>query len=96
MLRYIIWDGVHDYENAPPLQAIALVEKMPRLQVHVKVDEDAVEDIHQIITGPCQVCPEVGGLVVWTRDHRTYRLIVQRLTAPGHIQAGLSLARAQV
>jgi hypothetical protein len=45
------------------------------------VDENAVEDIHEIITAPLDTCPEVGGLVVWTKDHRTYRLIVQQLTA---------------
>ena len=28
VLQYVVWDGVHDYENAPPLQGIALVEKM--------------------------------------------------------------------
>jgi len=79
VLRFFVWDGVRNYENAPPLQTIALVEKTTGLQLHVKVDEDAVEDIHQIIAGPCRDCPEVGSLVVWTRDHRTYRLIVQRL-----------------
>jgi hypothetical protein len=74
---------VSNYEKAPPLRAIALVEKMPGLQLHVKIDEDAVEDIRQIITGPLYACPEVGGLVVWAQDHRTYQLIMQRLTAPG-------------
>jgi len=85
VLHYVVWDGVRDYENAPPLQAIALAEKMPGLQLHVKVDEDAVEDIYKVIVGPVYDCPEVGGLVVWTKDHRTYRLIVQQLTRSGHI-----------
>jgi hypothetical protein len=42
VLHYVVWDGIHDYLNTPPLQAIALVEKMPGLQLHVKVDADAV------------------------------------------------------
>lgn|SRR5262249_2647275 len=86
VLRYFIWDGVRDYENAPPLQTIALVEKTTGLQLHVKVDEDAVEDIYEIVASPCQSCPEVGSLVVWTRDHRTYRLIVHQLTARGCVR----------
>jgi hypothetical protein len=83
VIRYVVWDGVRNYEQAPPLGVIALAEKMPGLQLYVKVGEDAVEDVHQIIAGPLHACPEVGGLVVWAQDHRTYQLITQRLTAPG-------------
>jgi hypothetical protein len=81
VMHYVIWDGVRDYEKVPPLEVLDLVEKMPGQQLHVQVDENAVEDIHEIITAPLDTCPEVGGLVVWTKDHRTYRLIVQQLTA---------------
>jgi hypothetical protein len=82
VLHYVVWDGGHGYKNAPPLQALALAEKMRGL-LYVQVGEDAIEDIHEIIDAPCRSCPEVGGLVVWTRDHRTYRLIVRRLTEQG-------------
>jgi hypothetical protein len=75
-----------DYQNAPPLQAIALAEKMPGVQLHLKVDEEALEDIEYLIAAPMDGCPEVGGLVVWARDHRTYRLIVQRLGGPDRIR----------
>jgi hypothetical protein len=81
VLRSVVWDGVRDYQNAPPLQALAIAEKMRGVQLHLQVDEDAVEDIEVLIRAPL-VDPQVGGLVVWTRDHRTYRLIVQRLTKP--------------
>lgn len=79
VLRYVVWDGVHAYKNAPPLQAIATVEKMLGIQLHLQIDETAVEDIEELIRIPAED-PEVGGLVVWTQDHRTYRLIVQRLS----------------
>jgi hypothetical protein len=79
VLRYVVWDGVRNYENAPPLQALAALEKMPGLQLNLRVDETAVEDIEYLITAPMDGCPDCGGLVVWTRDHRTYRLIVQRM-----------------
>jgi hypothetical protein len=79
VFHYIVWDGVRDYENQPPLRNLAVVEKTGKL-IYVRVDETAVEDIEDInalIRSPMQFCPDVGGLVVWTRDHRTYRLIVQ-------------------
>jgi hypothetical protein len=86
VLHYVVWDGIYNYENAPPLQAIAMAEKMPGLQLHVKVGADAVEDIYELIAAPLDACPEADGLVVWTQDHRTYRLIVQQLTKPGCIR----------
>jgi hypothetical protein len=86
VLLYVVWDGVENYRNAPPLQAIALMEKMPGVQLHLKVDEEALEDIEYLIAAPMDGCPEVGGLVVWTRDHRTYRLIVQRMSGPDRIR----------
>jgi hypothetical protein len=81
VLHYVVWDGVRDYENAPPLDAIARAEQMPGTQLHVKVDASAVEDIHELITAPFEGCPECGGLVVWARDHRTYRRLVRVLEA---------------
>jgi hypothetical protein len=53
--------------------------------VYVRVDEDAIEDIYELIDAP-RSCPEMGGVVVWTRDHRTYRLIVHRLTEQGCVR----------
>jgi hypothetical protein len=82
VLHYVVWDGVRNYENAPPLQAIAALEKMHGKQLQLRVDKDAVEDIEYLIAAPLQH-PEVGGLVVWARDHKIYRSIVQRLTQPG-------------
>jgi hypothetical protein len=79
MLPYVIWDGLHDYENVPPLQIIALREKMQGLQLYVQVGADSVKDIHEVIACPYRACPEAGGLVIWTRDHQTYRRIVRRL-----------------
>jgi hypothetical protein len=84
VLRYVVWDGIRNYENAPPLQAIKALEKMQGTQVHVRVGADAVEDIEVLIAAPLEH-PDVGGLVVWTRDHKTYRSILRRLTQPGHI-----------
>jgi hypothetical protein len=78
VLQYVIWDGVRDFQNVPP-QALALTEKMQGLQLYVQVDADSVDDIREVIVGPYRACPEAGGLVVWTRDHRTYRRIVRRL-----------------
>jgi hypothetical protein len=86
LLQVVVWDGVCGFENAPPLQVIALIEKMRGVQLCVQVDEDAIEDIHEVIAAPCRSCPEVGGLVVWTRDHRTYCLIVHRLTEQGCVR----------
>jgi hypothetical protein len=82
VFHYVIWDGVHNYENPPPLQALVLAEKMGPL-VYVRVDEDAVEDIQELIDAP-RSYPEMNGVVVWTRDHRTYRLIVHQLVKTGH------------
>jgi hypothetical protein len=75
VFHWVIWDGVHDYANEPPLQAFAA----QGLPLHLKVGEDAVEDIYDLIHAP-MADPEVGGLVVWTEDHRTYRLIVRELS----------------
>jgi len=41
------------------------------------------EDIHKLIAAPLDGCPECGGLVVWARDHRTYKLLVQELIKTG-------------
>jgi hypothetical protein len=84
VLHYVVWDGIRNYENAPPLQAIKAAEKMQGKQLHLRVDKNAVEDIEYLIAAPLQH-PEVGGLVVWARDHKTYRAIVQQLTQPGCI-----------
>jgi hypothetical protein len=78
VLKVAVWDGVRDYENAPPLDALAVAERMLGTQLHLRVDEGAVEDIETLIDAPLDI-PGVGGLVVWTRDHRTYRLIVQQV-----------------
>jgi hypothetical protein len=82
VLHYVVWNGVHNYENTPPLQAIKALEKMQGIQLHVRVGEDAVEDIEVLLAAPLEK-PGVGGLVVWTEDDQTYRSIVQRLTKPG-------------
>jgi hypothetical protein len=83
-LHYVVWDGIRNYKNAPPLQAIAQFENMQGVQLHLKVGEKAVDDIEHLIAAP--LCYRgVGGLVVWTENHRTYQLIVQRLTQPGRI-----------
>lgn len=84
------------YTITTPLQAIALVGKMPRLQVHVKVDEDAVEDIHQIVTGPLSSLPRgrwIGGVDAGSPDLPADRAAAN---GAGTYSAGLSLARAQV
>lgn len=49
VLRYVVWDGIRNYENAPPLQAIKALEKMEGTQLHLRVDENAVEDIEELI-----------------------------------------------
>jgi hypothetical protein len=82
VLRYVVWNGIRNYQNAPPLDAIKASENMQGTQVHVRVDGNAVEDIEVLIAAPLQH-PNVGGLVVWARDHQTYLSIVQRLTQPG-------------
>lgn len=82
MLHYVIWNEIRNYKNAPPLAAIAQAENMQGVQVHLKVGEEAVEDIEHLIAAPLYD-PEVGGLVVWTKNHRTYQLIVRQLTQPG-------------
>src|SRR5262245_17654368 len=87
VLHYIIWDGVRDYQNEPPLKGIAA--QFPGVALHVKVDADAVEDIedlHVLLSSPIDACPDCGSLVMWARDHWTYRLIVQHLTGPDHIR----------
>jgi hypothetical protein len=38
VLHYIVWDGVHDYERAPPLDAFAQIVP-PGIQLHLKVDD---------------------------------------------------------
>jgi hypothetical protein len=83
VLHYVVWDGIRNYKDAPPLQAIAKAESMQGLQLHLKVGEEAVEDIVELIAAPLTGCPEAGGLVVWTQDHRTYQLIVRKLARSG-------------
>jgi hypothetical protein len=82
VLRFVVWDGVRNYKNAPPLLAIKVAEKMQGTQLNPRVDENAVEDIEVLIAAPLE-CPNVGGLVIWTRNHQTYRSIVRQLTRPG-------------
>jgi hypothetical protein len=83
-VQYIVWDGVKRYRNVPPLDRIAEVEKMEGEQLRLQVDDTAVEDIYELIAAPLD-WPEVGGLVVWAKDHRTYLLILQRLSRPDRI-----------
>ena len=86
VLHYIIWDGVRDYRNEPPLKIIAA--QFEGTALHVKVDAQAIEDIddlHALLAAPLDGCPDCGALVMWARDHRTYRRIVQHLTDPDRI-----------
>jgi hypothetical protein len=81
VLRYVVWDGIKDHRNVPPLQRIAQEEKITDPQVWV-VDKGAVSRIKEMLrAGPID-CPGAGGVVVWARSHKVYRRIVERLTEP--------------
>jgi hypothetical protein len=73
VFHYAIWDGVRNYENKPP---------HPKRWLSLRVDETTLEDIETLICIPADD-PKIAGLVVWTRDHRTYQMIVRRLHAGG-------------
>jgi len=64
VLHYIIWDGVRDYRNEPPLKIIAA--RFEGAALHVKVDAQAIEDIddlHALLAAPLDGCPDCGSQI---------------------------------
>ena len=79
VVHYVVWDGVHDYENEPSQELIALFANAAGPSGKVGVvqirNRKAGRNLIEFLDG------SFDSSIIWARDHRTYRAIVDNLEA---------------
>ena len=68
MCPWVVWDGVRAYENEPP-PSLLVAEK---LIAQIRSLRAGSETITTLLKNS-------DGVVLWARDHRTYRAIVENI-----------------
>jgi hypothetical protein len=73
-VRFVMWDGIRNYENEPPISALCAAEQLDReMLLVVKIDHAQGQSVLDAVEGAAGC---TNDLVVWARDHRTYRFAV--------------------
>ena len=79
VVHYVVWDGVHDYENEPSQELIALFADAAGPSGTVGIvqirNRKAGRKLIDFLDGA------FDHFIIWARDHRTYRAIVDNLEA---------------
>ncbi len=84
--HYVIWDGVRDFQNAPSEAVIAAeFPRPPRAIYTAQVStEMLMEHSATFMLDVLLLAPEPNShFILWARDHRTYRTIVEEMTRDG-------------
>jgi hypothetical protein len=78
MYRFVVWDGLRDYESPPLLPQLAAAEgfKGRWLVVQTHKHDWHNEDVAKFLV-------DDRDLIIWTRDAATYRGLVKNLSAEG-------------
>jgi hypothetical protein len=75
--RIVVWDGVCDYENEPPLELMVyekLGGKLGIVQINPNMEVSNKDALLEIIEA-------FDNVVLWARDHATYRILVDSFEA---------------
>ena len=79
VVHYVVWDGVRDYGNEPSQELIALFANAAGPSGKVGVvqirNRKAGRNLIEFLDG------SFDSIIIWARDHRTYRAIVDNLEA---------------
>jgi hypothetical protein len=86
-VRFVVWDGVKDYENLPPPELAAVIFKGPkgpgesRNVAILQVNEERFNErtIHA-------AAKSTDGLILWARDHKLYRRMVKQMSKAPWLQ----------
>jgi hypothetical protein len=78
MVPYVVWDGVRDYESAPP-PGLMLAENLTGRVVIAQVRNRAVgtETIRALLK-------DCDSAILWARNNGVYRAIVENITRQSH------------
>jgi hypothetical protein len=74
MCPWVIWDGVRAYRNSPPPGLLQTENLNGRIVIaQIKSRTAGIETIDAILKAGAE------SVVLWARDHKTYRAIVQNV-----------------
>ena len=81
--HYVVWDGIHDYQNMPPVAGVMMMEFPPgRGDIHIVQIGKPGAGVQPTLNALMALGPDVH-MILWARDHRTYRAIVKELEGAG-------------
>jgi hypothetical protein len=78
---YVVWDGVRSYENHPPIELFAAELCGPEIAI-MQIGKKP-RNIREVLTTLIETADSV---VLWARDHTTYRAIVDEMKAQADVR----------
>jgi hypothetical protein len=78
MCPVVVWDGVHGYENIPPPALLIAENLMGRIGIaQIRNRKAGIDTILALLK-------ETDSVIIWARDHATYRSIVTNIERQSH------------
>jgi hypothetical protein len=81
-VRCVIWDGVHDYESRPPVEALCITENLDGPDLLIM----QIRHGHGVAKVVATLLGTTTGIILWARNHKAYRTAVDEMERqPGRV-----------